>query len=63
MIGSFPVGHPDELLYSICARYGDRMSYPERTSISQELFGAPQLAAISDLPLPKRQRARLEGSC
>lgn len=50
MIGSFPVGYPDELLYSICARYGDRMQYSAKRMISKELFGTQQPTAVVGLP-------------
>lgn len=50
MLGFFPTPHPDELLYSICARFSDRVAYPNAKSILQELFGASTASAIIDLP-------------
>jgi hypothetical protein len=50
MLGFFPTSYPDELLYSICARFSDRVSYPNAKSILQELFGAPTASAVIDLP-------------
>jgi hypothetical protein len=38
VIGAFPTGYPDELLYSICARYGERMQYPNKTLLNKDLF-------------------------
>jgi Tn7-like transposition protein D/TniQ len=49
MIGFFPSPYPDELLYSICARYGEAVGYPGRIRVVKELFGGPN-AAIIDLP-------------
>ncbi|MBW4522818.1 MAG: TnsD family transposase [Scytolyngbya sp. HA4215-MV1] len=50
MIGCFPNPYPDELLYSVCARYHDRMMYfgSGHTTI-QELFGSSSGVTI-DLP-------------
>lgn len=50
MLGFFPDPHPDELLYSACARYKDRLKYPNQRTVTQELFGAAQAPAIVDLP-------------
>ena len=50
MIGAFPVGYPDELLYSICARYADRMQYSSPGAVSEELFGLKQISASVALP-------------
>lgn len=30
MIGLFPQPYDDELLYSVCGRYYDRMQYPNK---------------------------------
>lgn len=38
MIPCFPSHFADELLYSICARYSDRMEYPQRETAMQELW-------------------------
>ncbi|BAY26830.1 Tn7-like transposition protein D [Calothrix sp. NIES-2100] len=39
MIGWFPDPYSDELFYSMFARYFDRMSYPNASHTSKELFG------------------------
>ncbi len=49
MIGFFPDPYPDELLYSICARYHHRAGYRAHRSTARDLFGARVVAAI-DLP-------------
>lgn len=49
MIGCFPDPYPDELLYSVCARYSQRMHYPNRLSVLQDLFGVVTTPVI-DLP-------------
>lgn len=50
MIGYFPDPYPDELFYSLCARYGERMRYPGKTAVNQELFGLMRANASIDLP-------------
>jgi len=50
MIGYFPEAYPDELFYSICARFSDKMQYPKRYVALQELFGTRGVRAIVDLP-------------
>jgi hypothetical protein len=50
MIPCFPVPLPDELLYSLIARYSDRMQYPDKQSLNQELFGDKNGSAVVDLP-------------
>ena len=50
MIRCFPDPHPDELLYSICARFSDRMGYPTEYAVVQELFGTHAVKAVVDLP-------------
>lgn len=50
MIGSFPTPYPDELLYSICARFSDRVSYVNSKATLVELFGAATASAVVDLP-------------
>lgn len=39
MIGWFPDPYPDELFYSVCARYSERMNYNSKNDLYQELFG------------------------
>ncbi|HEY2975971.1 MAG TPA: TnsD family Tn7-like transposition protein, partial [Pyrinomonadaceae bacterium] len=46
MIGFFPDPYPDELLYSACARFGDRSGYANVADVARELFGK-QIANIS----------------
>src|SRR5262245_11501678 len=51
MIGHFPTAYPDELLYSICARFGERANYRSKLAVQVELFGDKGNAAIADLPI------------
>src|SRR5712692_4821733 len=46
----FPDPHPDELFYSICARFKDKMNYPSDTIVLLELFGNKNIKAVVDLP-------------
>jgi hypothetical protein len=50
MIGHFPVPYPDELLYSLCARFSDHVRYPTLGMVSLELLGATMATAIVGLP-------------
>ena len=50
MIGYFPKPNPDELLYSICARFSARMQYPTIEAVHQDLFGSKYLKAVVELP-------------
>jgi hypothetical protein len=50
MIPCVPDPFPDELLYSIWARYSDRVQYPEKVSILNELFGRGVLYPSIDMP-------------
>lgn len=50
MIGYFPEPYPDELFYSLCARFTDRMQYRCAESVMIELFGNPLLRAVVDFP-------------
>ena len=50
MIAFFPDPYPDELLYSICARYSDRMQYGNKEYTNQELFGSRGITTSVDLP-------------
>jgi len=47
MIGVFPAPYPDELLYSLCARYSDAMQYPNKTAVHKDLFGNSGAANVS----------------
>jgi hypothetical protein len=51
MIGCFPDPYPDEILYSICARYKERMMYMSEPDISKSLFGVRYGAFYLDRPL------------
>jgi hypothetical protein len=48
--GYFPTLHPDELLYSGCARYFERGNFASVKSALFDLFGAATAGAIVDLP-------------
>ena len=50
MIGFFPDPYPDELLYSTCARYLQRVNYINKQSVTEELFGKKGFSAIVDFP-------------
>ncbi|MCA1994421.1 MAG: TnsD family transposase [Coleofasciculus sp. S288] len=50
MIPFFPDPYPDELLYSVCARYSDRVQYGTPFHIMQDLFGNKSAKATVDLP-------------
>ena len=50
MIGYFPEPFPDELLYSVIARYADRMCFPTHAGLMRMLFGRTHAVAIPDLP-------------
>jgi hypothetical protein len=50
MLGCFPAPYPDELLYSLCARFHRRMQYPNMKDTMQELFGDEAAIAVVDLP-------------
>lgn len=50
MIPFFPEPYPDELLYSVCARYADRVQYSSGHYVLQELFGSKCQTVIFDLP-------------
>lgn len=50
MIGFFPVPFPDEILYSVFARYHARARYKSLASTTQTLFGQESSRIIVDLP-------------
>ncbi|MGH9841723.1 MAG: TnsD family Tn7-like transposition protein, partial [Blastocatellia bacterium] len=50
MIGFFPDPHPDELLYSVCARYHQRAMYRSRAATARDLFGNESAKIVIDLP-------------
>jgi len=49
-LGFFPTPYPDELLYSVFARYGNRAQYPSRVAINYDLFGAAYASLSIALP-------------
>ncbi len=51
MIGWFPSPYPDELLYSICARYSEAVQYPNKRSLNTDLLGKEGATSVIDLPL------------
>lgn len=50
MIGHIPTTNPDELLYSLCARYAARVRYPSKKSVLLDLFGTHNVIASVGLP-------------
>lgn len=50
MIGFFPEPFPDELCYSLCARYRRRANYSGRVSTVRDLFGSGSFRVAVDLP-------------
>lgn len=49
-LGFFPTPYPDELLYSVFARYAALVQYPSTEAVNVELFGRRSAAAIIELP-------------
>ena len=50
MITFFPDPYPDELLYSVCSRYQERMMWGNQKTTLQDLFGTDTVVAVVDLP-------------
>lgn len=50
MTAMFPVPLPDELLYSVLARYRDRMGFPSQRAVLENTFGRGTLTAVVELP-------------
>lgn len=50
MLGFFPTPYPDELLYSIIARFGARAGILSPKILIEEIFGSKTATAIVDLP-------------
>lgn len=50
MLRCFPDPYPDELLYSICARFSHHMRYPAPHSVIIDLYGRKGFIAVTDLP-------------
>jgi hypothetical protein len=49
-LGHFPTPHPDELLYSLCARFSACVGYSNAKAVPEELFGTGGAFATIDLP-------------
>ena len=47
MLCHFPRGYPEEIFYSICARYSDRMQYRTGQAVARDLFGREKVAKVS----------------
>ncbi|ACE83552.1 TnsD family Tn7-like transposition protein [Cellvibrio japonicus] len=50
MLGYFPVPYPDELLYSVIARYKLHQGIISDSQIVNDLFGSRNVAAVVDFP-------------
>jgi len=50
VISCFPNAYPDEILYSICARFHERVQFPNKKNTVRELFGEDAAIATVDLP-------------
>lgn len=50
MLGFFPDPYPDELFYSICARYSARVRYPNKQRVNVDLFDKKVLVAAVYFP-------------
>lgn len=50
MLACFPDPYPDELFYSICARFQDRVRYPSQKATVEDLFQTKNAIAIFDFP-------------
>ncbi len=50
LIGHFPDPHPDELFYSVCARFSDHMQYPTVAAVARELFGTEFINGVVNFP-------------
>jgi hypothetical protein len=50
MLEHFPDPYPDEILYSVWARYGALVNYPSEADALEELFGKRQVGPSVDLP-------------
>ncbi len=50
MLEHFPDPYPDEVLYSVWARYADQVTHPTLRDIHRELFGRSSVNSVIDLP-------------
>jgi len=51
MLGFFPTPYPDELLYSVCARYGALIGYSNARHLMRNLFGTTNATVTPWLPV------------
>lgn len=59
MIAHFPDPYPGELLYSVLARFCERMQYPTHSNALLELFGARHAVPAIELPHQIERLARI----
>lgn len=52
MLTCFPDPYPDEIFYSICARYSERMRYPSIEAVKRDLFSVSH--AVVTIAMPYR---------
>ncbi len=50
MIGHFPDPYPGELIYSVCARFAERMKFPDFRRTMEALFNDPIFVPTVDMP-------------
>lgn len=50
MIGFFPEIYLDELVFSVCSRYHERVGYRSKESTGRDLFGSERAKVAVDLP-------------
>ncbi len=50
MITCFPKPYPDEIFYSICARYSDRMRYSTKQAVAKDVFGCSAIHSTIVFP-------------
>jgi hypothetical protein len=50
LIGHFPDPHPDELFYSVCARFSDHVQYATTAAVARELFGRDFINSVVNFP-------------
>lgn len=50
MTSFFPEIYPDELVFSVCSRYHERMGYHTSSGSGRDMFGAPFVRVAVDLP-------------
>jgi len=50
VIGFFPSPYPDELFYSLCSRYHEKVKYKSKQATARDLFGKEQAKIVTDFP-------------